>query len=68
MGWVVSRSVEVGEEGLCVVPGADLVDHDDALDPFDDASRKPLQLRFNMTLYESMRATFVSRSRELVQR
>jgi transcriptional regulator with AAA-type ATPase domain len=31
-------------------------------------SRKPLQLRFNMTLYESMRATFVSRSRELVQR
>ena len=31
-------------------------------------SRKPLQLRFNMTLYESMRAMFVSRSRELVQR
>ena len=31
-------------------------------------SRKPLQLRFNMTLYESMRAIFVSRSRELVQR
>ena len=31
-------------------------------------SRKPLQLLFNMTLYESMRAMFVSRSRELVQR
>ena len=31
-------------------------------------SRKPLQLRFNMTLYESMRAIFVSKSRVLVQR
>ena len=31
-------------------------------------SKKPLQLRFNVTLYESMRAIFVSRSRELVQR
>ena len=31
-------------------------------------SRKPLQFRFNMTLYESMRTSFVSRSRELVQR
>ena len=30
--------------------------------------RETLQLRFNMTLYESMRASFVSRSRELVQR
>ena len=30
-------------------------------------SRKPLQFHFNMTLYESMRAMFVSRSRELVQ-
>ena len=30
--------------------------------------RETLQLRFNMTLYESMRAIFVSRSRELVQR
>ena len=30
--------------------------------------RKPPQLRFNMTSYESMRATFVSRSRELVPR
>ena len=38
MGWVVSRSVEVGEEGLCVVPSADLVDHDDLLDPFDDVA------------------------------
>ena len=31
-------------------------------------SENPLQLRFNMTLYESMRAIFVSRSRERVQR
>ena len=31
-------------------------------------SRKPLQLLFNMTLYESMRAMCVLRSRELVQR
>ena len=37
----------------------------EALEP---VSKKPLQLRFNMTLYESMRAMFVSRSRELVQR
>ena len=29
---------------------------------------EPLQLHFNMTLYESMRAIYVSRSRELVQR
>ena len=37
----------------------------------DAASRvqeTSLQLHFNMTLYESMRAIFVSRSRELVQR
>ena len=31
-------------------------------------SRTPLQFRFNVTVYESMRAIIVSRSRELVQR
>ena len=36
VGWVVSRAVEVGDDGLCLVPGADLVDHDDLLDPFDE--------------------------------
>ena len=43
---------------------------DDAvfMNAFLPVSRKPLQFHFNMTLYESMRATFVSRSRELVQR
>ena len=41
---------------------------EDALGELLAVSRKPLQLRFNMTLYESMRANFVSRSRELVQR
>ena len=38
------------------------------VDHLEPVSKKPLQLRFNMTLYELMRATFVSRSRELVQR
>ena len=41
---------------------------DRGLFPSPPVSRKPLQLHFNMTLYESMRAMFVSRSRELVQR
>jgi hypothetical protein len=35
--------------------------------PWASVSRNPRQFHFNMTLYESMRAMFVSRSRELVQ-
>lgn len=35
----MSRAVEVGDDGLCVVPGADFVDHDDVLDPFEASIR-----------------------------
>ena len=38
------------------------------VDAWEAVSRKPLQFHFNMALYESMRAIFVSISRELVQR
>ena len=31
----MSRGADVKDAGLCVVPGADYVDHDDVLDPFD---------------------------------
>ena len=53
-----------------VILGAprDVVERADREDDVAPVSRKPLQLLFNMTLYESMRAIFVSRSRELVQR
>ena len=36
LAWVVSRSVEVPDVGLCLAPGLDLVDHDDLLDPFEE--------------------------------
>ena len=42
---------------------ASLTGHTDSVE-----ARVPLQFHFNMTVYESMRAIFVSRSRELVQR
>uniref|UniRef100_A0A7S4EDY2 Rubisco LSMT substrate-binding domain-containing protein n=2 Tax=Pelagomonas calceolata TaxID=35677 RepID=A0A7S4EDY2_9STRA len=36
LAWVISRSVEVPDVGLCLAPGLDLVDHDDLLDPFEE--------------------------------
>ena len=36
LAWVISRSVEVPDVGLCLAPGMDLVDHDDLLDPFEE--------------------------------
>ena len=48
-------------------PLAGLRERDMPEDESAPVSRKPFQFHFNMTLYESMRAMFVSRSRELVQ-
>ena len=53
---------------FCACDGGDLPSDGGGGAWLRPVSRKPLQLRFNMTLYESMRAMFVSRSRELVQR
>jgi hypothetical protein len=36
VAWAISRAVEVNGLGLCLVPGADFVDHDDLLDPLDE--------------------------------
>ena len=64
---ILPRNSALGEvlAGGLVTDPADRIAPLDALAP---ASGNPRQLRFNMTVYESMRAMFVSRSRELAQR